>query len=144
MSETLYSQSDINRMIGERLSQQKAIAAMEQREKSIAEKEAAFARRSFEEKAVQIMADRKIPAELLPALNVNDEESLIHAINLIDQVFNITSPKLVAFTPPASFYEGDTDPGNWVSATSCNGLPPGHWPGADEIGEAMGLSKQKE
>lgn len=83
--ERTFTQEEVNRIIGERLSKEKAKsdAALAEREQQFAEREKALANREALYDLRDQLKDMGLPAELLPVLNAQDKEALKTALDAL-------------------------------------------------------------
>lgn len=94
--ERTFTQEDVNRILGERLSKEKAKAdaAFAEREQQFAQREKELANREALIELKDELKEKGLPSELLPVLNVQDKEALKTALNaLADYVKEQTSAK---------------------------------------------------
>lgn len=94
--ERTFTQEDVNRILGERLSKEKAKAdaAFAEREQQFAQREKELANREALIELKDELKEKGLPSELLPVLNVQDKEALKTALNaLADYVKEQTSTK---------------------------------------------------
>jgi hypothetical protein len=110
-----FTQDDVNRIIQERLAKEKAKG-----DSTLAEREQELAKREFQLKAKEILAEKKLPAEILGAIKCDTEEELNASLALLEEQFDIGSSKPVPK----------------VIAGGTGGSNPGH---SDQVREAMGL-----
>lgn len=94
-----FTQDDVNRIVGERLAKEKA-----KTEQELSQREAELSKRELTLKAKEIMMNRKMPIELLEAVNYTDEKTLNKSLDIIyDYVHSEKfAPKLVGVTPAES------------------------------------------
>ena len=83
--ERTFTQDEVNRILGERLSKEKARgeAALAEREQHFAEREKELANREALIEMKEQLKDMGLPAELLPVLNVQDKKALETALNAL-------------------------------------------------------------
>lgn len=81
--ESTFTQEDVNRIVSERLAKEKA-----KNDTALADRERELAQREFQLKAREILESKKLPVELLGALNATDESSLNAALELLDKEFH--------------------------------------------------------
>ena len=76
--EKMFTQEDVNRIIGERLSRdkQKGVEGLDKRENELALKELKFT-------AKQLLAEKGLPLELAEIINLTDEKSVTEAVELL-------------------------------------------------------------
>lgn len=79
-AEKMFTQSDVNRIIGERLSRDKSKEneAFEKRESDLTARELRFSAR-------QLLAEKGLPTELADILKLDDEKSVTEAVELLSQ-----------------------------------------------------------
>jgi hypothetical protein len=83
--ERTFTQEDVNRILGERLSKEKAKAdaAFAEREQQFAQREKELANREALFELKDKLKEMGLPAELLPVLNVQDKEALKTALEAL-------------------------------------------------------------
>lgn len=99
--ERTFSQDDVNRILGERLSKEKTKmdAAFAEREKQFAEREQELANREALIELKEQLKEKGLPAELLPVLNVTDKKALETALDAlksyVDNQINVKGYKVI-------------------------------------------------
>ena len=83
--ERTFTQDDVNRIVGERLSKEKAKAdaALAEKEQQFAERERQLANREALVDLKDQLKEMGLPGELLPVLNVQDKEALKTALDAL-------------------------------------------------------------
>lgn len=108
-----FSQDDVNRIVQERLSKERA-----KTESGFAEREKELARREFALDARKELSDRGYPEDLLDALNATDANSLKKSLDILDSYMKEhgaakTDSKLeqkkARFTVPTRLHESGVD-----------------------------------
>lgn len=124
--ERTFTQEEVNRIIGERLSKEKAKgdAALAEREQQFAEREKALANREALYDLRDQLKDMGLPAELLPVLNVQDKAALKTALDALKEY----TDKYKSVKPNRTYEERKLPQGD------DRGVNPDH-----EIRKAMGL-----
>ena len=86
--EKLFTQDDVNRIVGERLARERnnATAGM------FAEKEHALNQRELKLDAREKLADAGLPKELLNAINCNSKKEMEESINTLKAFYQSTAP----------------------------------------------------
>ena len=81
--EKVFTQADVNRIIGERLlrDKQKGVDELDKRESELAIKELKFT-------AKQMLADKGLPQELADIINLSDEKSITDAVELLSKLID--------------------------------------------------------
>lgn len=82
--EKMFTQSDVNRIIGERLSRDKFKSndELDKRESELTERELKFT-------AKQLLAEKGLSTEFAEILKLTDEKSVIEAIDLIEKLVGV-------------------------------------------------------
>lgn len=75
-----FTQDDVNRIVGERLAKERAKTDLE-----FSQREQELSKRELNLKAREIMSERKLPNELLEAVNYSDEKTLIKSLDIIEK-----------------------------------------------------------
>ena len=90
-----FTQEQVNNIVRDRLSKErdKLSTDLVQRERELTERE-------FVYKARDILTERKLPLELLDALNAPDLETLEKSLSLLEAHTNILNPNQVLDLPP--------------------------------------------
>lgn len=125
--EKLFTQDDVNRIVGERLARVKNTPDTS----GYAEREQLLNQREMRLTAREKLADAGIPKDLLPLVNLSSEEEMKNSIELIGSY--LKSSSVAGATQPAQS-------GYRVSMASAQGSSSGHkGVSDDEIRKAMGL-----
>lgn len=95
--ERTFTQDDVNRIVGERLSKEKDRAAAE-----LAKREQDLHARELRITAREKLAEKGLPVELLEALNCTSEEALDKSVNLISEHLKKTAPPIFTGKVPYS------------------------------------------
>ena len=90
---TNFSQEDVNRIVSERLSQEK-----QKLEREMSKKEAELKEKEFQMKAEQFLSVKGYPETLLKAFNCSDMDSLSSAVGILEEHFTL-KPLLKDYRP---------------------------------------------
>lgn len=123
--EKLFTQDDVNRIVGERLARERnnVSAGM------FAEKEHALNQRELKLDAREKLADAGLPKELLNAINCNSKKEMEESINTLKAFYKSSEPTAV----PRRTYQVSTGIGGNTGGSAAKSARD------DEIRKAMGL-----
>lgn len=93
----LFSQEELNRILGERLAKERA-----KTEAEYAKREKELRQREFQLKAKEILAAKNMPEELMTALNCTDEETMAESVSTIEKYIKTRIEEQIKVT-----YEGN-------------------------------------
>ena len=105
-SKSSFTQEDVNRIVGERLSKER-----QKLEQELAKMEDELNKKEFQINAAQLLKEKHYPDTLLEALSCSDIESLQKSIGIIEKYFKI-KPGFGGYkapNPAGSFYDADAE-----------------------------------
>lgn len=83
--EKIFTQDDVNRIVGERLAKEKA---KNSGEADLAKREQDLSRRELHMTARELLSEKGLPVQLFEALNCTDRETLEKSIATVEKIFN--------------------------------------------------------